>query len=119
MAHYAILNEQNVVINTFVGIDESEDIDTEQHYVDIGMGHKIKRFSYNTYGGEHLTGGIPFRMNCAEVGGSYSDELDAFIPEKPFKQWILDESTCLWIPPFPEPDDGIDHVWDEELGDWS
>ena len=119
MAHYAILDENNVVLNVFVGEDETEYFDAEQHYVDMGIGVRIKRTSYNTYAGEHLDGGIPFRVNFAEVGGTYSDELDAFIPPKPFSQWVLNATTCQWEPPFPEPDDGIDHVWSEELGDWS
>lgn len=118
MTYYAVLDENNIVIDIFVGIDESEKDNAEQYYIDLGFGDKIKIYSSETYAGEHLNGGIPFRMNSAEIGGSYSDELDAFIPPKPFNQWILDESTCRWVAPIPEPKDGRDHIWDELSGSW-
>lgn len=97
MAHYAILDENNVVTQVFVGKDEGEDgIDWEQYY-------KAKRTSYNTFGGKHKSGGVPFRKNYAGIGFTYDSVRDAFIPPKPFKSWHLDEDSCLWIAPAPMP----------------
>lgn len=94
MAHYAILNENNVVTQVFVGKNENENgIDWEQYY-------GAKRTSYNTYGGVHRLNGVPFRKNYAGIGFTYDPVRDAFIPPKPDgPTWLLNESTCLWEDP--------------------
>lgn len=118
MAHYAVLDENNIVVNVFVGPDESDDFDWEQFYVDEGFGDKIKRTSYNTHGGVHELGGVPFRMNYAEIGGEYREDLDAFIPVKIYKAWVLNEETCTWEAPFPPPGNHYDYFWDDETDSW-
>lgn len=96
MAHYAFLNSDNIVIQVIVGKDENEDgIDWEEHYANFS-GFKCKRTSYNTRGGIHLNGGIPFRKNYAGLGYTYSEELDAFIPPRPSFSAIFNEETCVW-----------------------
>lgn len=67
------------------------------------------RTSYNTYGGQHLNGGVPLRKNFAGTGYTYDAVLDAFIQPKPFPSWVLDEDTCLWNPPIPKPADFKDY----------
>ena len=126
MAHYAQLNSENIVVNVFVGRDEDDLIegvtDWEEYYAPAD--YTVKRTSYNTHAGEHVAGGVPFRKNFAGVGFVYDEELDAFIPPKPFESWVLDEETCLWSAPVPKPeslgDDGkpVPYVWDEDAGDW-
>lgn len=59
-----------------------------------------------------------FRYNKAGIGFTYDEELDAFIPPKPFESWVLNEDTCLWDAPIPYPTDGQDYIWDEQAGDW-
>jgi hypothetical protein len=49
---------------------------------------------------------------------TYDEELDAFIPPKPFESWILNEDTFLWGAPIPYPNDGSRYEWDESHGDW-
>ena len=120
MAHYAVLNEKNIVTQVFVGRDE-DDLpdgidDWETYYAPEGF--TVKRTSYNTVGGQHLLGGEPFRMNYAGKGFSYDPDRDAFIPPKPFESWVLDETTCLWQAPVDMPDDGQAYVWDESVGEW-
>lgn len=116
MAHYAFLNEDNIVTEVIVGKDESS-TDWEEHYGQF-RGQVCKRTSYNTRGGEHITGGTPFRKNYAGIGYTYDSERDAFIPPKPFASWVLDENTCLWQAPVNYPDDGKDYRWDENTVSW-
>jgi hypothetical protein len=116
MAHYAFLDENNIVTEVIVGKDESN-FDWEQQYGFI-RGQLCKRTSYNTYGGEHKLGGTPLRKNYAGIGYSYNHELDAFIPPKPFESWTLDNNTCLWSAPTPMPKDGKLYKWDEPTLSW-
>jgi hypothetical protein len=112
MAHYAILDENNVVVQVIVGKNEGEDgVDWEQYYVG-------KRTSYNTLGGVHQLGGKPFRKNYAGIGYTYDAIRDAFVPPKPFPSWVLTESTCQWGSPVPFPTDGQRYNWDEATTSW-
>jgi hypothetical protein len=124
MAHYAFLNENNVVTEVIVGKDEGEDsIDWESHYGAF-RGQVCKRTSYNTYGGVHSGDGTPFRKNYAGIGHTYDSERDAFIPPKVFNSWVLNETTCLWDAPVPMPEDAGTgeppkrYQWDEATTSW-
>jgi hypothetical protein len=111
MAHYAFLDENNIVTEVIVGIDETElieDLDTETWYGNF-RGQTCKRTSYNGN----------YRKNYAGVGYTYNAELDAFIAPKPFESWLLDEETCLWEAPVAYPDDGERYIWDEQAKDWA
>lgn len=115
MAHYALLDENNIVTMVFVGKDEDEPgpdgpMDWEEYY-------GAKRTSYNTLGGVHANGGTAFRKNYAGVGFKFDAERDAFIPPQPFASWLLNEETCLWEAPVPMPVDGR-HMWDEQELTW-
>lgn len=99
MAHYAFLDENNIVTEVIVGKDEgTDDTDWEQHYGDF-RGQTCKRTSYNTFGGAHVLKGTPFRKNYAGLGYTYDASKDAFIPPKPHESWVLNEETCLWEEP--------------------
>lgn len=77
-----------------------------------------KQTSYNTHGGVHDNGGTPLRKNHAGIGYTYDEDRDAFIPPKPFKSWILNESTCLWESPIPYPQDNNKYNWNEQNQSW-
>ena len=118
MAHYAFLNMQNIVTEVIVGKDETDGpTNWEIHYGNFRE-QVCKRTSYNTRGGVHLEGGVPFRKNYAGIGYSYDEVRDAFIPPKPFDSWTLNETTCLWEAPVEYPTDGQQYSWNEELGTW-
>jgi len=120
MAHYAFLDENNIVVEVIVGKDENEGgIDWEQHYEEV-RGLTCKRTSYNTSAGRHRSGGTPYRKNYAGVGYYYDEQRDAFVGQKPHNSWILNEETCLWEPPVPRPADYNDklYLWDEETLNW-
>ena len=119
MAHYSFLNENNIVTEVIVGKDEGEDnTDWEVHYGNF-RNQVCKRTSYNTSGGIHSSGGIPYRKNYAGIGYIYDEQRDAFIPQKPYASFILNEDTCLWEPPVPYPTDGEQYTWNEEDLQWS
>jgi hypothetical protein len=118
MAHYAFLDESNIVTEVIVGKDEGEEgIDWEMHYGNF-RGQVCKRTSYNTSGGVHSGGGTPYRKNYAGIGYTYDADRDAFISQQPYPSWLLDETTCLWEPPLPMPEDGGLYLWDETAGEW-
>jgi len=58
------------------------------------------------------------RKNFAAIGFNYDVDRDAFIPEKPFDSWTLNEETCLWQPPTPKPTDGQMYRWNETNQTW-
>lgn len=118
MAHYAFLDENNIVTEVIVGKDEGEDgVDWQSHYSAF-RGQVCKRTSFNTHGGVHRSGGTPFRKNYAGKGYTYDAERDAFIPPQPFASWSLNEDTCLWEAPTAMPDDGNRYTWNEETTSW-
>lgn len=117
MAHYVFLDSNNIVTSVIMGRDENDDgIDWEQFYSNE-VGQPCKRTSFNTYGNTHKTGGIPFRKNFAGIGFKYDEVRDAFIPPQPYPSWTLDEQSCLWQPPIPQPID-MHTIWDEESLTW-
>ena len=111
MAHYAFLDENNIVTEVITGRDEWEVIsgisDWEAYY-SSKRNQVCKRTSYN--------GNI--RKNYAGIGFRYDDDLDAFIPPQPFASWLLNEETAQWEAPIPYPEDDLIYSWNEELGDW-
>jgi hypothetical protein len=125
MAHYAFLDENNIVTQVIVGNDEGN-FDWESEY---GSFHNqvCKRTSYNTRGGIYYDSNTnspsmdqskAFRKNYAGIGYTYDSVRDAFIPPKPYPSWSLNEQTCLWDPPVPMPIDVDIWVWDEATISW-
>ena len=91
MAHYAFLDENNIVTEVIVGIDETElinGLDPETWYGNF-RGQTCKRTSYN--------GNI--RKNYAGIGYTYDATRDAFIAPEPANATGFDEETCRWIVP--------------------
>jgi hypothetical protein len=118
MAHYAFLDDNNIVTEVIVGKNEGEDgIDWEQHYGEF-RGQTCKRTSYNTQAGVHTAGGTPYRKNYAGIGYSYDATRDAFVPPKPYASWSLNETSCIWEPPVAYPTDGKPYSWNESTTSW-
>lgn len=117
MAHYAYLDDNNVVTRVIVGRDEGDEgVDWEQYYGAL-------RTSYNTQANRHIHGGTPFRGNFAGVGYTYDPLIGpdgAFIPPSPFPSWVLDVATVSWVAPVPYPDGAgpMDYYWDEDSLSW-
>ena len=96
MAHYAFLDNNNIVTEVIVGIDENETIEglePEVWYANF-RGQSCKRTSYNN----------KIRFNYAGIGYSYDSVRDAFIAPEPIGNLGLDEKTCQWLVPEPVKD---------------
>ena len=111
MAHYAFLDNNNIVTEVIVGIDENQLIEgvyPETWYSNF-RGQVCKRTSYNRN----------IRKNFASIGYTYDVARDAFIAPKPFNSWILDEATCRWQAPTPMPAiEGKFYYWSEDDLSW-
>ncbi len=111
MAHYAFLDNNNVVTEVITGIHETETIEglsTETWYGNF-RGQVCKRTSYNNN----------IRKKYAAIGDTYDATRDAFIAPKPFNSWTLDEVTCRWQAPTPMPTtEGKFYYWSEDDLSW-
>ena len=121
MAHYAKLGANNKVIAVHVVADSDcqnadgiEDEEVGRQFLErIHSWPLWKKTSYNTQGGQHKSGGTPFRGNYAGIGMTYDEDNDIFIGKKPYASWILNTSTASWNAPITYPsvtDDGADPV---------
>ena len=113
MAHYAFINDNNIVTEVIVGRNETEVVngitDWEAHYATYRPGQRCVRTSYNNN----------IRKNYAGIGYTYDTTRDAFIPPQPYPSWTLIEETCLWQPPVPMPVvEGKLFTWDESTVAW-
>ena len=133
MAHFAKLNQENIVIAVHVVHNNEllvDGVEDEQKGIDFlnnlfKTNDTWKQTSYNTQGGVHKLGGTPFRKNYAAKGYTYDEARDAFIKPKPYESWTLDEDTCYWEPPVAYPDtaggvgsQGKHYEWNEETASW-
>lgn len=112
MAHYAFLDDDNVVTEVIVGRNEDEIVDGisdwETYYGNF-RGQRCIRTSYN--------GNI--RVRFAGIGCTYDEQRDAFIPPQPYPSWILDETTLDWVAPVPTPEIDGPLGWDETNLTWT
>jgi hypothetical protein len=110
MAHYAFLDENNIVTEVIVGIDETElieGLDTETWYGNF-RGQVCKRTSYNG----------TIRKNYAGIGYTYDPVADHFFAPQPYPSWTLD-SDAKWQAPVQYPvEEGKFFTWDEPTLSW-
>ena len=108
MAHYAFLNENNIVTEVITGIDETElieGLDPETWYGNY-RGQVCKRTSYNS----------KIRGTYAGIGFTYNEAEDIFITPQPYRSWTREGS--FWNPPIAYPTDGKKYIWNEENQTW-
>ena len=115
MAHFAQLNEENLVTQVIVvaNLDTADQDGVENEAIGIEfctnlLGGKWVQTSYNAN----------IRKNYAGVGYKYDKDLDAFIPPQPFASWTLNNETAQWEAPTPYPTDDKRYTWDEETTSW-
>jgi hypothetical protein len=125
MAHFAELDENNVVTQVIVvgNEDTSDSNGVEVEEIGVAFCKKLlgadtlwKQTSYNNN----------MRVRYAGIGYTYNEELDAFIPPQPFASWVLNEETADWESPVgPAPaltEAEIEarsfYKWDEESNEW-
>ena len=108
MAHWAEVDENNVVLRVTVGDNEDPNGDEGYKWLIDNLGGTWIKTSYNNN----------TRKRFAMVGGTYSEEYDAFIPAKYFSSWIFDEEELDWKAPVDYPQDDKDYYWNEETLSW-
>jgi hypothetical protein len=130
MAHFALLDNNNRVVQVLVGRDDDDGKEAE---LTARTGQQYRQTSYNTRAGVHYNPNTSessadqskaFRKNYAGIGYLYDPIRDAFIPPKPYASWVLDELTCLWKAPVDMPEDAGTgdppkvYQWDETTTNW-
>ena len=114
MAHFAKLDNNNIVLEINVVDNSVLDLVTEEasgiaFLTEWSGGYSNwKQTSYN--------GNI--RKNYAGIGFKYDEERDAFIPLKPYSSWTLNEETCQWQAPTSMPTDDKIYTWNESKLKW-
>lgn len=108
MAHWAELDKNNIVIRVLVGDNNDPSGDEGYQWLIDNLGGRWVKTSYN--------GNI--RKNFAGIDYTYDEERDAFISPKPYPSWLLDENTCLWKAPIPQPESLGLWEWNEEELKW-
>ena len=101
MAHFAEIDNNNIVIRVLVFNDNYTDSDCTAL-----LGGNWIQTSYNNN----------IRKNYAGIGYTYNSNLDAFIAPKPFNSWVLDTDTCKWEAPIEQPEG--DYTWNEDKLSW-
>jgi hypothetical protein len=114
MAHFAELDENNIVLRVLVVNNEDCLDENGQESEAVGaqflnaiLGGTWKQTSYNA----------TIRYNYAGEGFTYDEVNDAFIAPKPFPSWVLNDKF-RWEPPVPRPTEG-QYVWDESVVNWA
>jgi hypothetical protein len=109
MAHYAFLDENNVVTEVIPGVDETQVIEglTPEEWYGNFRNQVCVRTSYNN----------SIRKQYAGVGFTYDETADVFISPQPFPSWSLDENYD-WQAPIDYPADGKHYSWDEANQVW-
>jgi hypothetical protein len=117
MAHFAEVDENNIVLRVLV-VDDSQESNGQEFLANtLGLGGTWIKTSYNTSGGVHSNGGTPVRKNYAGIGYTYDSGRDAFIAPKPYPSWVLNETSCVYEAPVAMPTDGL-YTWNEETTSW-
>jgi len=114
MAHFAEIDENNVVIQVIVVSND------ELLFDGIESESKGINFCKSLFGGTWVQTSYnnKIRKNFAGIGFTYDKNRDAFIPPKPYHSWILNEDTCKWEAPIPYPTDGKLYEWNEADQKW-
>ena len=107
MAHFAEIDENNIVLRVLVVPDLHELRGQSYLAEDMDLGGTWIQTSYNNN----------IRKNFAGAGYVYDKDKDAFIAPQPFASWKLNEK-CVWQAPKEKPQDNNIYIWNEETLDW-
>jgi hypothetical protein len=108
MAHFAEIDENNIVLRVLVTDNNDPNGDEGYQWLIDNLGGTWVKTSYN--------GRI--RKNYAGIGYTYDQTLDSFIAPQPFPSWKLDKRNSRWKAPVAYPTDGFTYFWNEEKLDW-
>lgn len=115
MAHFAELDENNVVLRVVIvnNADTADANGVEREHIGAAFCERLfggtwKQTSYNGN----------FRKQYAGIGCMYNQTIDAFVAPKPYPSWVLNNSTAVWEAPVAKPNDGQSYDWNESTGNW-
>ena len=118
MAHFAQLDENNVVTQVIV-VHNNE-------LMDSGVESEAKgiAFCQSLFGAETVWKQTSYngnmRKNYAGIGYIYLPApIDGFAAPRPYPSWNLDPDVCQWVAPVPMPEDGKRYSWDEATTSWT
>ena len=115
MAHFAKLDENNIVLAVHVVVNDVIIVDGQESE-QAGIDFLTNLYGHASWKQTSYNGTI--RKNYAGIDYTYDVDRDAFIPPKPYTSWILDEATCQWNAPISYPTDGKVYGWDETTTSW-
>lgn len=115
MAHFAELDQNNVVLRVIVvsNKDTSDANGVEKENIGVAFCERLfgGKWVQTSYNGN-------FRKRYAGIGYTYRPDIDAFITTSPYPSWTLNLETAEWEAPVPKPNDGKYYVWSEEMQAW-
>ena len=115
MAHFAQLDENNVVLQVIV-VHNNDCLDTDGNESEaVGVAFCKSLFPNTRWKQTSYNGNM--RKNYAGIGYTYREDIDAFVPPKPFPSWLLN-AQAQWEAPVAMPTDGNMYTWDEETVNW-
>ena len=125
MAHFAQLDENNIVTQVIVVSNEDTSDVNGNEVEEIGVAFCKKLLGADT-NWKQTSYNNNFRVRYAGISYTYNEELDAFVPPIPFASWVLNEETADWespVGPAPalteaEVEARSFYRWDEEGGEW-
>lgn len=125
MAHFAEIDENNIVLRVLVTNNDDPKGDEGYQWLVNNLGGTWIKTSFNTAAGVHYTDGLPsndqtkaLRGNYAGIGFIYDPDLDAFLPPKPHDSWNADVTTYQWKAPVDYPNGGGIYNWNEDTQSW-
>lgn len=110
MAHFAQIDDNNIVVQVLVVPDEQQHRGQDYLANDLMLGGRWVQTSYNSN----------MRGMFAGIGYTYNEELDIFLPPQPFPSWVINTEFGYWEAPIPRPEDtpGNVNIWDEDILQW-
>jgi hypothetical protein len=120
MAHFAELNEDNIVTQVIVVSNDDILDDEGNESEEVGINFLEELFGHRNWKQTSYNGN--FRKRYGTIGFRYHEDIDGFSEPQPYPSWTLDNETLKWVPPVPMPKENegkpIMHVWNEEIVNW-
>lgn len=125
MAHFAEIDENNIVLQVVVINDDEIKDSNGREQESLGVARCKELFGEDT-NWVQTSYNHNIRYNYARIGDTFDSSRNAFIAPQPYPSWVLDENECVWEAPVPYPDSVLDehgqpidiYLWDEETLSW-
>jgi hypothetical protein len=116
MAHYALIDENNIVTQVIVVSNDDILDDTGNESEEIGLNFLENLFGHRNW--KQTSYNNSFRKNYAGIGYRYYQEHDGFAGPQPYPSWTLNVESLIWESPIPRPNEDSFFTWDEDSLQW-